>query len=112
MPQTELAEARAPVVDRPGTAHLDRTGVIRRMDRPFLTHLGFGPGADLIGLPFANLWLHDARDEIGSALSAARAGIAMRHDLALDYLLGDGAGHCTAILQAEGDEIRVTLSAI
>ncbi|MEM8824532.1 MAG: hypothetical protein AAGF30_13050 [Pseudomonadota bacterium] len=115
MPKIEAAEGEtlSPVAlsKQPGTAHLDETGRMRRLDTAFLMHLGFAPGDDLVGLPFSCLWLHEARDGINSALRAARAGIAMRRDLALDYLLGDGAGHCTAILQPDGDGIRVTLRA-
>ncbi|MEM8849761.1 MAG: hypothetical protein AAGE03_06960 [Pseudomonadota bacterium] len=95
----------------PGTARLDPAGRMRQLDPAFLMHLGFAPGDDLVGLPFSCLWLHDARDGVETALRAARAGIAMRRDLALDYLLGDGAGRCTAIMQQDGDGVRVTLRA-
>ncbi|MEM7641434.1 MAG: PAS domain-containing protein [Pseudomonadota bacterium] len=93
----------------PGTARLDPAGRMRQLDPAFLMHLGFSPDDDLVGLPFSCLWLHEARDGVETALRAARAGIAMRRDLALDYLLGDGAGRCTAIMQQDGDGIRVTL---
>ncbi|MEM7490228.1 MAG: PAS domain-containing protein [Pseudomonadota bacterium] len=96
----------------PGRAQLDAEGRILGSDAAFLLHLGFTPGDDLIGLPFACLWLHEARGDVETGLQAARAGVAIRRDLALDYLLGDGAGHCTAILQPDGDGYRVTLRGV
>jgi hypothetical protein len=92
-----------------GRATVDPSGCIIAADGLFLATLGFASDADVTGLPFDCLWPHEARDRLRQVIASARAGVAMRHDLALDYVLGDGAGWCAAIFQVDGANLGVLL---